>query len=102
MLVRFGSHPDSAAFAATIRRQFRDLDVVWEIALPRGMVFLALMPLAGPAGVEGCIGRLEASLDQRHHVNFDAARIAPYTLQLSDEDPFVTLKLLLEDHDVQL
>ncbi len=102
MLVKFGSHPDSAAYAATIRRQFRDLDVVWEIAQPRGMTFLTLMPLAGPAGVEGCMGRLEASLDQRHHVNFDAARIAPYTAQLSDEDPFVTLKLMLEDHDVQL
>lgn len=102
MLIRFGGHPDAPAYAATIRRQFRDLDVIWEIAQPRGMVYLALMPLAGPAGVEGAMTRLEASLDQRHHVNFDAARIAPYSVQLADEDPFVTVKLMLEDHDVQL
>ena len=102
LLVKFGSHPETEAFAKLIRRQFRDLDIVWEIRQPRGIVFLTLMPIAGPAGVEGCIGRLEASLDQRHQVNFDAARIAPYSRQLADEDPFVTLKLMLDDHDVQL
>ena len=102
MLVRFGGHPEAAAFAKLIRRQFRDLDIVWEIAQPRGLVYVALMPLAGPAGVEGAIGRLEASLDQRYQLNFDAARIAPYSRQLGDEDPFVTLKLMLEDHDVHL
>ena len=102
LLVKFGSHPESEAFAKVIRREFRDLDIVWEVAQPRGTVFLTLMPLAGPAGVEGCIARLESALDQRHQVNFDAARIAPYSRQLGDEDPFVTLKLMLEDHDVQL
>ena len=102
LLVKFGSHPESAAFATLIRRGFRDLDIVWEIAQPRGVAFLTLMPLAGPAGVEGCMTRLEASLDQRHQVNFDAARIAPYSRQLGDEDPFVTLKLMLEDYDVRL
>ena len=102
LLVRFGSHPSTAAFANVIRRQFRDLDVVWEIAQPRGPVFLALMPLAGPAGLEGCVARLEASLDQRHQISFDAANIVPFGRQLDDEDPFVTLKLMLEDHNVKL
>lgn len=102
LVIKFGAHPDSAAFAALIRRQFRDLDMVWEIPQPHGPVFLALMPLAGPAGVEGCLVRLEASLDQRHQVNFDAARIAPFAQQIGDEDPFVTLKLMLENFDVRL
>jgi len=102
MLVKFGTHPETASFAAVIRRQFRDLDVVWEIPQPRGLVYLTLMPLAGPAGVEGCMSRLEAGLDQRHQLTFDAARVAPYSLQLDNEDPFVTLKLMLEDHDVHL
>lgn len=102
LLVKFGSHPESEAFAKVIRREFRDLDIVWEIARPRGAAFLTLMPLAGPAGVEGCVARLESALDLRHQVTFDAARIAPYSRQLGDEDPFVTLKLMLEDHDVQL
>jgi len=100
--VKFGTHPETASFAAVIRRQFRDLDVVWEIPQPRGLVYLTLMPLAGPAGVEGCMSRLEAGLDQRHQLTFDAARVAPYSLQLDNEDPFVTLKLMLEDHDVHL
>ena len=30
LLLRFGGHPDSAAFAAFIRRQVRDLDMIWE------------------------------------------------------------------------
>lgn len=102
MLVKFGTHPDSAAYASLLRRQFRDLDVLWEIPLSRGHVFLALMPLAGPAGVEGALARLENALDQRYQVGFDAARIAPFTRQLGDEDPFVTIKLMLEDYDVEL
>lgn len=102
LLVKFGTHPDSAGFAALIRRQFRDLDIAWEIPQQRGDVFLALLPLAGPAGVEGCLARIESALDQRHQVNFDAAHIAPYGQQLGDEDPFVTVKLMLENYDVRI
>ena len=102
LLIKFGTHPDSAAFATLIRRQFRDLDLVWEIPQPRGHVFLTLLPLAGPAGVEGCLARLEASLDQRHQVNFDAANIAPYGQQLGEEDPFVAVTLMLENYDVRV
>jgi hypothetical protein len=102
LLIKFGPHPDADAYAALIRRQFRDLDLVWEIPQPRGHVFLTLLPLAGPAGVEGCLARLEASLDQRHQVNFDAAHIAPYGQQLGDEDPFITVQLMLENYDVRV
>ena len=101
LLIKFGTHPDVAAFASLIRRQFRDLDMVWEMRQLRGPVFVALLPLAGPAGVEGCLARLEGALEHRHALNFDAARVAPYGVQLSDEDPFITLKLLLENYDVQ-
>ena len=102
LLIKFGTHPDSAAFATLIRRQFRDLDLVWEIPQSRGHVFLTLLPLAGPAGAEGCLARLEASLDQRHQVNFDAANIAPYGQQLGEEDPFVAVTLMLENYDVRV
>ena len=102
LLIKFGTHPDAAAFAKLIRRQFRDLDMVWEIGGQRGPVSLALLPLAGPAGVEGCLARLESGLERRHGVNFDAARMAPYAVQLGDENPFVTLKLMLENYDVHI
>ncbi len=102
LLVKFGTHPDAAAFRTLLRREFRDLDMLWEIPQQRGPAFLVLLPLAGPAGVEGCLARIEASLDRRHQVNFDAAHIAPYGQQLGDEDPFVTLKLMLENYDVRL
>ncbi len=102
LLVKFGAHPDAGAFQTLLRREFRDLDMLWEIPQPRGPVFLVLLPLAGAAGVEGCLVRLEASLERRHQVSFDAAHIAPYGQQLGDEDPFVTLKLMLENYDVDL
>ena len=102
LLIKFGTHPDAVAFAKLIRRQFRDLDMVWDIGGQRGPVFLALLPLAGPAGVEGCLARLESALERRHGVNFDAARMAPYAVQLGDENPFVTLKLMLENYDVHI
>lgn len=102
LLVKFGAHPDVQAFQTLLRREFRDLDMLWEIEQTRGPVFLVLLPLAGPAGVEGCLARIEASLAHRHEINFDAARIAPYGRQLGREDPFVTLKLMLENYDVRL
>lgn len=101
LLIKFGTHPDVNAFATLIRRQFRDLDVIWEIKNQRGPVFVVLLPLAGPAGVEGCLERLESNLEQRHGLNFDAARVAPYGQQISEEDPFVTLKLMLDNYDVR-
>ena len=100
VLIKFGAHPDVAAFAALIRRQFRDLDMIWEVRGQRAPVFVVLLPLAGTAGVEGCLARLESSLEHRHALGFDSARVAPYGVQLGDEDPFVTLKLLLEHYDV--
>lgn len=102
LLVKFGAHPDVQAFQALLRREFRDLDMLWEIAQARGSAFLVLLPLAGPAGVEGCLARIEASLEHRHEINFDAARIAPYGQQLAREDPFITLKLMLDNYDVRL
>jgi len=107
VLLRFGNHPDSAAFAHLLRRQLRDLDTVWELPLKPGAVtplpdLLVLLPLAGPAGAEGALGRLERALELRHSVGFDAARIRAYDFQLGAGDAFVSLKLFLDQHDVRL
>jgi hypothetical protein len=107
LLLRFGGHPDSAAFSQLLRRQLRDLDTVWELPLHPGTLALAadllvVLPLAGPAGTEGALARLEAALELRHFTGFDGARIRPYDAQIEAADPFVTLKLFLDQHDVRL
>jgi hypothetical protein len=107
VLLRFGNHPDSAAFAQLLRRQLRDLDTVWELPLRPGTVapepdLLVLLPLAGAAGAEGALARLERALELRHSTGFDGARIRTYDLQLGPADAFVTLKLFLDQHDVRL
>jgi hypothetical protein len=107
LLLRFGGHPDSAAFAQLLRRQLRDLDTVWELPAREGGTpgtadLLVLLPLAGRAGVEGALARLESALELRHGLGFDAARIRPYDVQLDESDAFVTLKLFLDQHDVRL
>ena len=107
LLLRFGGHPDAAAFAQLLRRQLRDLDTVWELPLRPGTTaplpdLLVLLPLAGEAGAEGALARLERALEIRHSLGFDAARIRPYAMQLEATDPFVGLKLFLDQHDVRL
>jgi len=107
LLLRFGGHPDGAAFSQLLRRQLRDLDTVWTLPARRGAAapvsdLLLLLPLAGEAGAQGALGRLEAALEQRHALSFDGARIRPYDVQLEASDPFVTLKLFLDQHDVRL
>ncbi len=107
VLLRFGGHPDSATFGALLRRQLRDLDTVWELPPRPGTAvpvpdLMVLLPLAGAAGAEGALARLEQALLLRHSVDFDGARIRPYDLQLETQDPFVGLKLFLDQHDVRL
>ena len=107
LLLRFGSHPDSAAFSQLLRRQLRDLDTVWELPMRPGAPapvpdLLVLLPLAGPAGAQGALARLENTLELRHFTGFDGARIRPYDAQVEAADPFVTLKLFLDQHDVRL
>ncbi len=107
MLLRFGSHPDSPAFAKLLRRQLRDLDTVWELPLHPGAAapladLLVLLPLAGEAGAEGAMARLENALQLRHSLGFEAARIRPYAMQLEATDAFIGLKLFLDRHDVRL
>jgi len=107
VLLRFGNHPDSPVFATLLRRQLRDLDTVWELPLRPGTLapvpdLLVLLPLAGAAGAEGALARLEHALELRHLTGFDGARIRVYDLQLGAGDAFVTLKLFLDQHDVRL
>jgi hypothetical protein len=107
VLLRFGGHPDSPAFAQHLRRQLRDLDTVWELPVRPGPLapvpdLLVLLPLAGTAGAEGALSRLEHALELRHGTGFDGARIRAYDLQLDAGDAFVTLKLFLDQHDVRL
>ena len=107
VLLRFGGHPDSAAFAQLLRRQLRDLDTVWELPARPGALtplpdLLVLLPLAGAAGAEGALARLERALELRHATGFDGARIRAYDLQIESGDAFVTLKLFLDQHDVRL
>jgi hypothetical protein len=104
MLLDLGGHSDRADFAAFLRRQMRDLDMIWE--LPAGPdthgrhAMLLLLPLAGEAAAADAVDRLEDALEARYHVRFDVARIRAYAMQIAPGDPFVALKLFLDLHDV--
>ena len=106
LLLHFGGHPDSAQFAAFMRRQLRDLDMIWDLApaleAQGHFDMLVLLPLAGEAAAADAVERLEKELQARYRVDFDAARIRPYTAQLAAGDPFVALKLFLDLHDVRV
>jgi polysaccharide biosynthesis protein PelD len=106
LLLRFGGHPDSAAFAAFIRRQLRDLDMVWELPAKESaegrFEMLVLLPLAGAAAAADAMDRLENALDARYQLGFDAARIRPYAAPIEPGDPFVALRLFLDLHDVRI
>ncbi|HUQ25412.1 MAG TPA: PelD GGDEF domain-containing protein [Burkholderiales bacterium] len=102
LLLRFGTHADSADFAAFLRRQVRELDLVWE--LPRSantrLALLVLVPLADEAAAEETLERLERALEMRYRVGFDAAGMRAHASQIGSRDPFVELKLFLDLHDV--
>jgi hypothetical protein len=106
LLLRFGGHPDSAAFAAFIRRQVRDLDMIWDLPAAADadgrFDMLVLLPLAGEAAAADALDRLEGTLEARYQVGFDAARIRPYSAPVGEGDPFVALKLFLDLHDVRV
>jgi hypothetical protein len=63
---------------------------------------LLLLPLAGESAAREAVERLEKALEARFHLGFDAARIRSYVAQLEKRDPFITLMLLLDVHDVRL
>jgi hypothetical protein len=99
LLLRFGGHPDAADFAAFLRQQLRDLDLLWQ---PQPHDLLVLLPLAGEVAAGAAVERLESALEARYRIGFDAARIRPYTAQLQPGDAFVGLKLFLDLHDVRV
>jgi hypothetical protein len=94
--LQFGAHPERDAFADTLRRSIRDLDMVWEIVREGGLTTVLMLPLSGRAALEGYLARIEGLLEERFGKNLDAARITPYVAQLDDERPAVTLMALLE------
>jgi hypothetical protein len=106
LLLKFGARSETAAntpaFVAHVKRQMRTLDMAWEIGSGKNIFVLLLLPLTGPAGVEGCIARLDVGLQQRHLAGFEAAGITHYREQLKDQDPGVTLKLMFGRCDVHL
>lgn len=108
LLLRFGARlemsANTPAYVAHVKRQLRTLDIAWEVVSGAGRqsCVLLLLPLTGAAGVEGCIARLDAGLQQRHLAGFDAAGITHYWEQLKHEDPNVTLKQMFARCDVHL
>lgn len=105
LLLHLESHPDRADFAAFLRRQMRDLDMIWEPPAPDAeapSALLLLLPLADAAAAADAIDRLENALETRYHARFDVARIRAYATQIGPGDPFVALKLFLDLHDVRI
>jgi polysaccharide biosynthesis protein PelD len=94
--LEFGNHPERDVYADTLRRNIRDVDMVWEIRQGSGLVFVVMLPLSGRAAVEGYLARIEGVLRDKFAKTLDAARVISYVAQLDDERPAVTLIQLLE------
>lgn len=100
--MQFGNHPERELYAETLRRNIRDLDMVWEIRQGAGLVFVVMLPLSGRAAVDGYLTRIEGLLQDKAGKTLDAARVTPYVAQFDDERPAVTLMLLLENCGVKV
>lgn len=81
--------------ALQIARMQRSLDVVWRIERADGARLLTLMPLAGPAAVEGYLARIDNWLTQHRGGGLDHCRVDSRTRMLDQEAPAELLARLL-------
>lgn len=98
--LQFERQPDLHDLFDMVRRQRRQIDLVWEIHRPTDSALVTLLPLAGAAGVEGYLARIEGALQLQFGRSFSHARIGTHTALLGDADAATTLTDLIRRLDV--
>lgn len=98
--LQFDQQSDLHDLFDMVRRQRRQIDLTWEVHRNEGSTLVTLLPLAGTAGVEGYLARIEGALQLQFNVSFTRARIGVHTALLGDSDAATTLAELIRRVDV--
>ena len=91
----FDDNPLGADIYAHVRRLKRNMDVGWEPHVAGKRVQISLLPLAGPAAVEGYLARIEALVQAQFAVDFSGAGIVAHIVALGAASPADALSGLL-------
>ncbi|MBE0622486.1 MAG: PelD GGDEF domain-containing protein [Burkholderiales bacterium] len=96
VVLEFGEHPARPDIFNQVLRQRRTPDVTWSIDDSHGhSVLVNLMPLAGPAAVDGYLLRTEMALQEIFGGNFQALRVRASIVPLTDPQPLASIKRIL-------
>ncbi|MDC6134748.1 PelD GGDEF domain-containing protein, partial [Burkholderia gladioli] len=85
-----------AALSEHIVRTRRALDSQWEVIGGKRRAVLTLMPLSGASGVDGYLLRIEDNLRAQFGVDFEAAHVAVYSMNVPASEPIRPLVKLME------
>lgn len=88
-------YTESLDFFEQVKRLRRQIDVFWEIQTPERNAIITLLPLAGGAGLEGYLTRIESALHMQTGKRFLEARIGSHTVMLGLQSPQHTLANLV-------
>jgi hypothetical protein len=92
----FKRDPAGEAAFEQVHRARRSRDVTWEIQRADRRVLLTVMPLAGPAALEGYLIRIEKQVRDIVGIGFDAEGVVAHTAVIDGADASALLVSLLE------
>ncbi|MBU9640362.1 PelD GGDEF domain-containing protein [Burkholderia gladioli] len=92
----FDNDEQGAALSEHIVRTRRALDSQWEVIGSKRRAVLTLMPLSGASGVDGYLLRIEDNLRAQFGVDFEAAHVAVYSMNVPASEPMRPLVKLME------
>jgi hypothetical protein len=96
LVLEFGEHPERIDMFNQVLRQRRMPDVIWSMEDIQGRSALVnLMPLAGPAAVNGYMLRTELALQETFGGNFRSLNVRAGVIPLTDADPLASVKRIL-------
>jgi len=92
----FDNDEQGAALSEHILRTRRALDSQWEVIGSKRRAVLTLMPLSGASGVDGYLLLIEDNLRAQFGVDFEAAHVAVYSMNVQASEPIRPLVKLME------
>ena len=96
VVLEFRDHPSRLDLFNQVLRQRRTPDVIWRIDNLLGRsILIVLMPLAGPAAVEGYLLRTRTALQEIFGGNFEALAIRASVIALTDPEPLASVQRIL-------
>ncbi|MGB7304427.1 MAG: PelD GGDEF domain-containing protein [Burkholderiaceae bacterium] len=66
-----------------VRRIKRATDIAWELETTKRHVLVVMMPMAGPAAVEGMLARIDGAIREQFEISLAEAKIGVHTAGMS-------------------